>query len=216
MILKCKRNVSSEGLSVHRLYPVIAYAIDIDKEMKQYQVVDDCRSLSWKSIDFFEVISDRLDNFKKLNNTGNRTEYIYADLFEKDFFVNYYSENENSIATNRKLEEALISILSKELTSKDLVQNLNMVGYSNDSADLLLKAFFRQANRQDIISFAKNIYNKIEELNSYIVQIIVENLIPYKESDIESLFIQVYMDDLLCNKDTIKMIDGYLGTQSGK
>lgn len=114
------------------------------------------------------------------------------------------------------MEEALISILSKELTSTDLMQNLNMVGYSNDSADLLLKAFFRQANREDIISFAKNIYDKIEELNSYIVQIIVENLIPYKESDIENLFIQVYMDDLLCNKDTIKMIDGYLGTQSGK
>lgn len=111
------------------------------------------------------------------------------------------------------MEESLISILSKELTSKDLKQNLNIVGYGNDSADLLLKAFFRQANRQDIILFAKNIYNKIEELNSYIVQIIVENLIPCKESDIESLLMQLYMNDLLCNKDTIKMIDGYLGTQ---
>lgn len=87
MILKCKRNVSGESLSVHRLYPVIAYAIDINKEMKQYQVVDDCRSLSWKSIDFFEVISDRLDSFKKFNNNGNRTEYIYADLIEKDFLL---------------------------------------------------------------------------------------------------------------------------------
>lgn len=86
MILKCKRNVSGESLCVHRLYPVIAYAIDVDKEMKQYQVVDDCRSLSWKSIDFFEVISDRLDNYKKLNNNGKRTEYIYEDLIEKDFF----------------------------------------------------------------------------------------------------------------------------------
>lgn len=67
MILKCKRSVSGESLSVHRLYPVIAYEIDIENGTKQYQVVDDCRSLSWKSIDFFEVISDRVDNLKKQN-----------------------------------------------------------------------------------------------------------------------------------------------------
>lgn len=110
------------------------------------------------------------------------------------------------------MEESLISTLSKELTCEDLLQNLNIVGYSDDSADLLLKAFFRQSNRQNIISFAKNIYSKIEELNRYIVQIIVENLILYEDSDIESLFIQLYMNDLLCNKNTIKMINGYLGT----
>lgn len=212
MILKCKRSVSGESLSVHRLYPVIAYEIDIENGTKQYQVVDDCRSLSWKSIDFFEVISDRVDNLKKQNYNGKKTKYICSDLIEKDFFVDYYSENKNSIDANKKLEESLISTLSKELTCEDLLQNLNIVGYSDDSADLLLKAFFRQSNRQNIISFAKNIYSKIEELNRYIVQIIVENLILYEDSDIESLFIQLYMNDLLCNKNTIKMINGYLGT----
>ena len=210
MILKCKRNVNGESLSVHRLYPVIAYEIDNEKEVKKYKVVDDCKSLSWKGIDFFDIISDKLDSYKKLNNS-KRIEYICSDLVEKDFFVNYYLENDNSIDANKQLEESLISILSKELTSKDLMQNLNLVGYCDESAILLLKAFFRKSSRQDIITFAKNIYNKSEELNSYIVQIIVESLIPYRESDIENLFIQLYMDDLLCNKETMKMINGYLG-----
>ena len=48
------------------------------------------------------------------------------------------------------------------------MQNLNIVGYSDDNADILLKAFFRQANRKDIIIFARTIYKKIGELNSYI------------------------------------------------
>lgn len=211
MILKCNRNVSCESISVHRVYPVIAYEIDIDKSVKKYQIVDDCRSLSWKSIELFEVISDRLDNFIKLNN-DKRIKYIYADLNEENFFVNYYSEGEKFLEANKQLEECLISILSKELTIDELMQNLNIVGYSDDNADILLKAFFRQANRKDIIIFARTIYNKIGELNSYIVHIIVENLVPYKENDIENLFIQLYMDALLCNKDTIKMINEYLDT----
>lgn len=211
MILKCKRNVSGESLSVHRIYPVIAYEIDIEKGAERYQVVDDCRSLSWKNIDFFEVICDRLDGFIKSNKSDKKIKYIYADLVGNDFFVNYYSENENAIAANKQLEESLISILSKELTGNELMQNLNMVGYSDENADLLLKALFRQAGKQDIILFAQKIYNETEKLNSYIVHIIVENLTVYKESDIERLFIQLYMDDLLCKKDTLEMINRYLG-----
>lgn len=211
MILKCTRNICSESLSVHRLYPVIAYEIDADIGAKQYQIVDDCRSLSWISIDFFEIISARLEDYIKLNNNGKNPKYVHKHITGKDFFVNYYSEDEKSLAANNQLIECLISILSRELPVNILMQNLCIVGYGDDSADLLLKAFFLKAKRKDVLSFAKNIYSIIGGMNSYIIHIIVENLFPYKHNKIENLFMKLYLDGLLCNEDTIDMINKYLG-----
>lgn len=208
MILQCTRNIHSESLSVHRLYPVIAYEINVDIGIKQIQIVDDCKSLSWKRIDHFEIISNRLEDYIKLKD---KTKYIYKHLNDKDFLVSYYSENKKSLAANNLLNNSLISIFSSELPVNILMNNLSIVGYGDDSADLLLKAFFLQAERKDVTIFAKNIYNEIDLLNSYLKQIIVENLFSYKDNEVEILFMKLYLNNLLCNKNAIDIISRYLG-----
>ena len=80
------------------------------------------------------------------------------------------------------------------------------------SKSLLLKAFFCRAGQAETTLFAKSIYDKIEEMNNHILQIIVDNLAGYKETAIENLFIQLYMNDSLCKKETREIVRKYLYT----
>jgi len=210
MILKCTREIPSEGLTVHRLYPVIAYAVDLEGNIASYQVVDDCHSLSWRQNERFVVVSQCRDEYIKLEENKKLQKYVHKDLIDGDFFIHYYLENEKSIAARAKLEKVFTLILANELTSIELLSSMDVIGHQDENRDLLLKAFFLRANKQDIINFTNDLYDNISEYHSYIVQIIVENLSEYKERAVENLFMQLYLNNSNCEKKAMDIINEYL------
>lgn len=210
MILRSQRNISSEGLSVNRLYPVIAYEVEAKNGESKFQIVDDCRSLSWKQIEAFQVISGAVDNYMKVIDNKTVKKYMYKNLTNTDFETDYYSENEKSVIAGKQLEKALISIFSNELSVKELLYNLDTIGYNDDNADLLLKSFFCKANSKDIIIFVNAIYNKILEMSSSIIKIIVEELSNYQEIEINNLFMELYINASFISNKTQEKITQYL------
>lgn len=206
MILRSLRNICQEGLSADKLYPVIAYEIEIKTGKKRFQIVDDCRSLSWKTGDLFEVVSDTMDGFVKTDNSKTIAKYTYTDLAKEDFWINYYLENEDSVIANNQLEKTLISIYSNELSTDKLLYNLDIIRYRGENADILLKAFFKKANYETKIASARTVYDKIREMDDYIVQIIVEKLSDFKEKEVENLFLELYMNQLTGSNNTQDII----------
>lgn len=209
MILRCIRDVSGEALTANRLYPVIAYDINLD-DIVTYQIVDDSRSLSKRKNDRFEVISYSKEGYIKIDSDNGFLNYLYKDLSEKDFFVDYYSENERSILANKKLENTLISILSHELESNELLSYLEMVGYQDENAELLLKAFFRKAKENDIIKFSTVMYDKISMFSNYLVEIIIENLCNFKAKEIENVFMELYINNTSYSEKGMERVSKYL------
>jgi len=210
MTLKCKRNISSEGLTANRLYPVIAYEINLDDSIVTYQIVDDSGSLSWPQNDRFEVVSCSKEGYIKVDGSNGSLKYLYEVLSDMSFFVDYYLEDEKSKIANRKLEKALISILSNELTTNELLSHLEVVGYQDENTDLLLKSFFLKANENDIINFANMIYDKISTLKNYIVQIIIERLSNYKTVETENIFMELYLNGSSYSEEIRREVDDYL------
>lgn len=210
MILRCIRDVSSEAVTANRLYPVIAYDINLDDDIVTYQIVDDSRSLSKRKNDRFEVISYSKEGYIKVDGDNRFLKYLYKDLSDKDFFVDYYSENEKSILANKKLENTLISILSHELDSNELLSYLEMVGYQDENSELLLRAFFLKAKENDIIRFSTVMYDKISMLNNYLVEIIIRNLSNYKAKEIENIFMELYINNTSYSEKVMERISNYL------
>lgn len=211
MILQCKRNIGTEGLTACRLYPVIAYKVDYEDNMIAYQIVDDCRSLSWSQIDKFEEVSNCKEGYIKTDTDNKIQKYIYKDLTSKDFFVDYYLENEESLRANEKLESTLVSILGNELAANKISTYLEAVGYQDENADLLMKAFFLKANKYDVINFSRALYEKLPMLNNYIIQIVIEKLSNYRASEIESIFVALYINGFSYNEEIMNVINSYLG-----
>jgi hypothetical protein len=202
--------VSSEAVTANRLYPVIAYDINLDDDIVTYQIVDDSRSLSKRKNDRFEVISYSKEGYIKVDGDNGFLKYLYKDLSDKDFFVDYYSENEKSILANKKLENTLISILSHELDSNELLSYLEMVGYQDENSELLLRAFFLKAKENDIIRFSTVMYDKISMLNNYLVEIIIRNLSNYKAKEIENIFMELYINNTSYSEKVMERISNYL------
>ena len=205
MILRCTRTIIRGGISVNRLYPVITYEFTDKEKDDKFQILDNSRSLVLKESEFFEIISNSLNDYIKIDN-----KYVYKDLAYKDFSTNFYSEDEKSIEANSRLENSFISIFSNELTINELLYHLKIIGYCDENADILLKAFFNKANKKDIISFVSSIYDEIMKMNDYIIKIIVEELSYYKEPEIENLFIELYMTELIDKKNISDIICKYL------
>lgn len=210
MILQSKRNVSSEGLTAERLYPVIAFNINLDNDINTCQILDDNRSLSWRQIDRFDVVSYAKEGYIKAGGDNSFLKYLYENLSDKDFFADYYLENEKSIIASEKLENALVSILSNELNSKELLSYIEIVGYKDENADLLLKSFFLKAKEKDIIIFANMLYDKIPMLNNYIIEIIIKNFSNYKTMEIESIFMELYINSSSYSEEIMKKVSSYL------
>ena len=210
MILQSKRNVSSEGLTAERLYPVIAFNINLDNDINTCKILDDNRSLSWRQIDRFDVVSYAKEGYIKAGGDNSFLKYLYENLSDKDFFADYYLENEKSIIASEKLENALVSILSNELNSKELLSYLEIVGYKDENADLLLKSFFLKAKEKDIIIFANMLYDKIPMLNNYIIEIIIKNFSCYKTMEIESIFMELYINSSSYSEEIMKKVSSYL------
>lgn len=207
MILKSKKNIEREGISVNQLYPVIEYEKNIQTGIKRYMIYDDCRSLSWKTLENFNVESDILDNYTKKRNDDIYS-YIYIGIKE-DFYTSLYLENDESVYVRKELEKKLIDIISSELSIENIMNTIEEIGFENESIDLLLKAFFKKATKQDIINLAICLYDRITEINTYILEIIVKNIRLYKEPDVENLFIEIYMN-ACCTEEVLNTISNYL------
>lgn len=210
MILRCIRDVSSEAVTANRLYPVIAYDINLDDDIITYQIMDDSRSLSKRKKDRFEVISYSKEGYIKVDGDNGFLNYLYKDLSDKDFFVDYYSENEKSILANKKLENTLVSILSHELGSNELLSYLEMVGYQDENAELLLRAFFLKADESDIIRFSKVVYDKLSMFNNYLIEIIIKKLSYYKAKEIENIFMELYINSTSYSEKVMERVGNYL------
>ncbi|MBD5136987.1 MAG: hypothetical protein HDT39_13625 [Lachnospiraceae bacterium] len=207
MILRSKRNIEREGISANKLYPVIEYEKNIQSGAERYKIYDDCRSVSWKTLRNFSVESDILDNYtKKRNDDTDSYSYIGID---EDFYTQLYLENEKSGCVREELEKKLIDILSSELSVENIIDNIYELGLKNEGIDMLLFAFFKKATKQDIINLSIYLYERITEMNSYILEIIVNNMKLYKESDVENLFVEIYMN-ASCTEDVLNLINNYL------
>jgi hypothetical protein len=202
--------VYSEALTANRLYPVIAYDINLDDDIVTCQIVDDSKSLSQRQNDRFEVVSYSKEGYIKVDGDNRFLKYLYKDLSDKEFFLDYYFGNEKSIVANEKLENALISILSNELGSNEILSYLEMVGYQDENADLLIRAFFLKAKENDIITFSTVMYDKITMLNSYLVEIIIKNLSYYKVKEIESIFMELYINSTSYSEGVMVIVSNYL------
>ncbi|NFI03439.1 MULTISPECIES: hypothetical protein [Clostridium] len=206
MILKSKRNIEKEGISVNQLYPVIECKENIQTGIKKFRIYDDCRSLSWKTIDNFSIESVLLENYSK-DIDVDTIHYTYNDL-DKEFFYQFYLENEDSRIALVQLEKVIIDIISDELSIKDIMININELGLNNENIEMQLKAFFKEASKQDIIKFSNNMYNKVMDVNKYLLEVIVDNIKLYKEPEVENLLMEIYMSGS-CSKEILNTIDNY-------
>ena len=206
MILKSKRSVEKEGISVNQLYPVIEYRESIKSGRKAFRIYDDSKSLSWKSINNFYMKSDDLNRYSK-DTYIDTIHYIYISLDPK-LFDEFYFKDEQSKISIIKLEEVAIDILSDELLIEDIIVNINELGFKNENIDTQLKVFFNKASKQEIINFIKNIYDNIMEINEYLLQIIVNNIILYNDPQVENLLVEIYMNSF-CSKEVKSTIDKY-------
>lgn len=189
MILKSKRNVEQEGVSVNQLYPVVECEENIKTGTMKFRIYDDYRSFSWKTIDNFFMKSDLLENYSK-NIDVDTIHYKYNEL-DKEFFYKFYLENEDSRMAVVQLEKVMVNIISDELSEKDIMININELGFNNENIEMQLKAFFKKASKQDIIKFSNNIYNKVIDVNEYLLEIIVDNIKFYREPEIENLLMEI-------------------------
>lgn len=206
MILKSKRNVEQEGVSVNQLYPVVECEENIKTGTMKFRIYDDYRSFSWKTIDNFFMKSDLLENYSK-NIDVDTIHYKYNEL-DKEFFYKFYLENEDSRMAVVQLEKVMVNIISDELSEKDIMININELGFNNENIEMQLKAFFKKASKQDIIKFSNNIYNKVIDVNEYLLEIIVDNIKFYREPEIENLLMEIYMN-VPCSKEILNIIDNY-------
>ncbi|KFX57246.1 hypothetical protein FDC50_16280 [Clostridium botulinum] len=206
MILKSKRNIEKEGISVNQLYPVIECKENIQTGIKKFRIYDDCRSLSWKTINNFSIESVLLENYSK-DIDVDTIHYTYNDL-DKEFFYQFYLENEDSRIALVQLEKVIIDIISDELSIKDIMININELGLNNENIEMQLKAFFKEASKQDIIKFSNNMYNKVMDVNKYLLEVIVDNIKLYKEPEVENLLMEIYMSGS-CSKEILNTIDNY-------
>jgi hypothetical protein len=210
MILKCKRDIRSESLTANRLYPVIAYDVNLNDDTVSYKIMDDSRSLSQRQNDRFEIVSYSKVGYIVVDGDNRFTKYLYKDLTDKDFFVDYYLENEKSIIASEKLENALISILSNELDSNVILNYFKMFSYEDENSEILIKAFFIKANEDEIITLSTMLYDEITMLNNFLVEIIIKNLSRYKAREIESLFMELYINSSSCSKGVMEIVNNYL------
>lgn len=206
MILKAKRNKEKEGISVNQLYPVIECKDNNQTGLKKFRIYDDCRSLSWKTIDNFSIESDSLENYSK-HIEEDTIHYTYNAL-EEEFFHQFYLENEKSRIAIVKLEKVIIDIISDELSIKDIMISINELGFNNENIEMQLKAFFKKASKQDIVNFSNNTYNKVMDINKYLLKVIVDNIKLYKEPEVGNLLMEIYMSPS-CSKDIINIVDNY-------
>ena len=206
MILKSKRNIEKEGISVNQLYPVIECKENIETGIKKFRIYDDCISLSWKTIDNFSIESDSLESYSK-DIYVDTIHYTYNAL-DNDFFYQFYLENEESRIAIVKLEKVIIDIISDELSIKDIMTSINELGFNNENIEMQLKAFFKKASKQDIVNFSNNISNKVMYITKYLLKIIVDNIKLYKEPEVESLLMEIYMNPS-CSKEILNIIDNY-------
>lgn len=204
MILKSKRNIEKEGISVNQLYPVVEYEENIKTGIMKFRIYDDCRSLSWKTIDNFSTKSGLLENYSK-DIDADIIHYTYNGL-DKEFFYRFYLENEDSKIATLQLEKVIIDIISDELSIEDIMININELGFNNENIDIQLKAFFKEALKQDIIKFSNSMYNRVADINNYLLEVIVDNIKLYKEPEVESLLMEIYMS-ASCSKEILNTID---------
>lgn len=212
MIVKSKRNLSDQSIGINTLYPVIAYEKRKESKIAEVQVLDDARSLSWISDEWLYFVSKSLVDYIEINYQG-RNIYVHKNFNYSDFLLDFYMENENSTKAFFKLQETLIYILVCELTTDEIIQNISEIGYKSDSVDILLKAFFEKATRQEIKEFSDKLYNVVLELDNNILRIIVDNLKFYKEKEIENLFMEIYIN-LSYSIEITEVISTYLEFQN--
>lgn len=199
--------MENQGISVNQLYPVIEYEENVQTGAKKYRIYDDCRSISWRNIDNFDIESSLLDNYIKKDKEGVNT-YIYKGIDEQ-FLYKLYLENDESKVAVSELEDNLIDIISGELSVKNISNNIFELGLKNETTEMQLRAFFRKAGNQEVNNLAIELYNRVQDINPYILTMIVDNLKSYKEPDVENLFIEIYMN-ISCDKHILNIVDSYL------
>ena len=206
MILKAKYNKNEMGISMNHLYPVIGYSKCDKTELTEYCIYDH-GFISWITIDYFIVISDSVKNYTKTLNEDS-IKYFYYGIDQK-LIDNIYLENEQSTDSIFTLETILSDIIYDEMTINDITNSIIESGFKGDAIEFQLKAFFRKASKNDIINLSKMIFNNISDLDSYIMEMLVENLKKHNEFEVECLLTNIYVSPA-CSEETRIIIDDYL------
>lgn len=209
MILKCKQTIEREALSNDRLYPVLAYETEGKTDICRFLIADDCGSLAWHDNNHLDIISNNLDCYIKESSHETTITYIHIDLADRDFLTKYYLENEESVIARSNLENTIVSILSNELTADDLEKNLDVIGYNDENTDVVLRAFFKNADISRITKFSEELYCRIVDIKSHILKIIVDELSRYRAKEIDNLFIEIHASPY-CTDEILDKINQYL------
>lgn len=109
-----------------------------------------------------------------------------------------------------QLENLLVDIISKEMFIENIENNIKELGFLDERIEIQLKAFFLKAKEDDVIEFASYLYDKVFDINSYVLEVIVSNLKEHKLLEVENLFVEIYMNSSTCNEKTSNCINNYL------
>jgi len=206
MIVKAIKNSDKEAVSINQMYFVIKYEESIKDGRKMFLIFDDCRTLSWIKDDYLSIENDSLNNYEK-ENCDDMICYSYGKL-NNDFFVDFYKENDLSINAITELESIIIDVFAEELSTNVIIENLNELGFHGIYIEYQLKAFFKKANKEDIVLFSDIICNKFSDLDENLYEIIVENIVIYKDTSIDNLLTEIVTSPL-CSDKVKEMIFDY-------
>lgn len=153
MILKSKRNVEQEGVSVNQLYPVVECEENIKTGIMKFIIYDDYRSFSWKTIDNFFMKSDLLENYSK-NIDIDTINYKYNEL-DKEFFYKFYLENEDSRMAVVQLEKVMDV---NEYLLEIIVDNIKFYR-EPEIENLLMEIYMNVPCSKEIVNIIDNYWN---------------------------------------------------------
>lgn len=206
MIIKSIKNSEKEPISINQLYFVIKYKESKNNSEKMFYIFDDCRTLSWIKADCFSIENDSLKNYEK-ESDDDMLCFTYSE-FNDEFFIDFYMENDLSVNAVNKLEKIIIDVMAEELSSEIIMENLDELGFHMTDIEYQLKAFFKIASKDEVIILVNNLYNKFSSMDEYLYDIIVENIVLYKGTEIDNLLSEMIMSPL-CSEQTKAKISDY-------
>ena len=203
MIVKCLRDSFGNYLLINYVYPVVSYKQKGMKEEVQYQILDEGGSLSYIPEKYFAVIHDNKNNYIRQLDQMGEEEIIYKNLYNKNFYEAFYSENQQSINARTLLNEALVDVLTTECSKEELFSMLKTLDYKGENYEMILQAFFRDANESVVTQFANVMYDTILEYNEVLIKAVIEGVKKYRSTDIENFLTNLYINKTFKEKEIV-------------
>ena len=80
---------------------------------------------------------------------------------------------------------------------------LKTLDYKGENYEMILQAFFRDANESVVTQFANVMYDTILEYNEVLIKAVIEGVKKYRSTDIENFLTNLYINKTFKEKEIV-------------